>query len=248
MIISLIAISCFRGSPIFPAGAALSKPYYVWCAESGTVHSKLLAKKSKLQARKLSQNLFISKFRMSTKKASPVLCLVLSAGSAHTATLAVTGEPPRVQPPSDPNPPLQDGVGAGLSGLYDTGLGGTPLMLSVCPNVTIIVLVARLVVMMSGRSYYVPVSENQSTRSTCIHVGNGVESCALIGRRDSARVGAVQSAVVQRWSPTLDINDDPRVARHSDPNNRPSGLTTNNIVTTHDPVISMILVLRCEND
>ena len=252
MIIILIAISFYRGSPNYPAGTALSKPYYVWCAESGKVHSKMLAKKSKLQARNLSQDPFIDKIRNSNSSltALPVLFFVLSPDSADAATLAVAGEPPRVKPASDPDPPLQVGVGVGLSGLYDSELGGTPSMLCICPNVHFIVLIARLVDFRVGRIACILVSEKPGTRTTSVNVDQSIAYCALIGRRDSARSGAVQSGnAIHRGSPALDVDDNPGMSRHSDPNNRPSGLTSDLIVTDHDPVISMMMLgMRREND
>ena len=66
-----------------------------------------------------------------------VSSLFLSPGGTDTATLTVTRQIPRAQSCPDSDPSLQVWVGGGLSRLYDTGLRGTPLMLSVCLNVNL---------------------------------------------------------------------------------------------------------------
>ena len=62
---------------------------------------------------------------------------LLSTGRTHATTVTVTCQFPRAQSCSDPDPSLLVWVGGGLSRLHDTGLRGTPLMLSVCLNVNL---------------------------------------------------------------------------------------------------------------
>ena len=133
MIMSLIVITFFRGSPIQPAGTSLTKPLHVRSAEGRVkVHSKFASEERKCNS---SQTQFILKhFKILSMT---FLGLFPSSGGANPAAVTVTRQIPRAQSCPDPDPSLQVWVGGGLSRLYDAGLRGTPLMLSVCLNVNL---------------------------------------------------------------------------------------------------------------
>ena len=132
MIMFLINNYCFRGSPIQPAGTSLTKPLHVCSAEGRvTVHYN-----SASEERKCTKcQSFIAKIVKILSMTPPGS--LLSTGRTHATTVIVTCQIPRAQSCSDPDPSLLVWVGGGLSRLYDTGLRGTPLMLSVCLNVNL---------------------------------------------------------------------------------------------------------------
>ena len=145
-------------------------------------------------------------------------------GSTDTATLA--GESPHAQPPSDPDPSLQDWVRDGLSGLNNSELGGRPLMLAVSPDNCFIVLIALLIMMdiiiLTGLISLVSIPESSNTFYTSFNACKCGAHCVSIGRHVTARYCALsRGPIVHRWSPALDVNDDPRMSWHSDPNNGP---------------------------
>ena len=250
MIMSIIAISFFRGSPILPAGAVLDKPLHVRSAEDRpTVHSKLLAKTSKLkQSKKESQAHFIEISNSVKIKYSTVLMWVsltaLSTHSTDTSAFAVTRESPRAQSGSDLNPSLLDEVGVRLSRLYDTELGGTPPMLGVCLNVIVHILVVLLVFLGPGCILLIVLSGEVAVHSFPRPGARYMsEARLLIGRRIAARYShRCTVSVINRRSSTLHIYDDPGVARHSDLNNGPVGPISSPFIATHDRVISRDIV------
>ena len=239
MIINLIAISFFRGSPILPAGTVLAKPFHVrFAGDRSTVHFKMLAKMSKSETSQSRSQAFIQKETSILSSSTVRRCFsvtALSSDCTDTATLAVTREPPRAKSSSDLNPSLQDEVGAGLSRLYDPGLGGTPLMLRICLNVHI--LFALLLVNLAFACSLVSALSGET--DTLGNVWPGAryshETRLLIGRRRAARFGhRCTELVINRRSPTLHIYDDPGVARHSDLNNGPVGPISSPFIATHD--------------
>ena len=134
MIIKLIDISIFRGTPTSPAGTWLNKPSHVSDAESGKVHYKLLAKLCenedvKHETRSMNKeevkvNLFMKLFENNKSRLEwDYLSLILSAFGADTPTFRVTCQSPVIQPGPNPSPnPL-----AGVMGAWDQQqLGGTP--------------------------------------------------------------------------------------------------------------------------
>ena len=141
MIMYIIDIYFFRGSPIPPAGPSLNKSSHVRVAAARCiVHLKMLAKKeNKSQVSKFCQDqIKTTLFRHSTKF-SPALtsCSVsaLSSYSTNTATAAVAGESPWCNAPPNPDPLLQVWVGHRRSWLYAIRLGGTPLTPDSCQNI-----------------------------------------------------------------------------------------------------------------
>ena len=131
MIILLIDIYFFRGSPTSPAGPGPDKPSYVCGARSGKVHYNMLAKicqSMKLELRSMKNEdendeddddendecqSLLNKLSNS-KSEFYQINLILSAISANTPTITGTRESPNLQSSSDPCPSLLAVVGGRL--------------------------------------------------------------------------------------------------------------------------------------
>ena len=135
MIINLIDLSIFRGTPFSPAGTWLNKPSHVSDAESGKVHYKLLAKicenenlkheDRSMKTEAVKVNLFLKLFKINDSRfEGDHLSLILSAFCADTPTFRGTRQSPIIQSSPNPSPnPL-----AGVMGAWgQQQLGGTPL-------------------------------------------------------------------------------------------------------------------------